>query len=462
MKIINELHIEKVALGGYGIGYHDGKAIFVPYTAIGDVVDVQVSRIRKDYMFAKPVNFVTRSPDIGSETCESFGEVNACGGCDWLMLDYSAQLRYKDNLLQELFGTVAAMPRPHSIVPSPEQRNYRNKVYMPVGKGKDGLAFGIFERWTHRIVPHTHCAINPPAFDTLALRTAQICAKAGVVPYDEAKHSGTLRHIGIRGNRDGSSLLLVLVTRGSKLPFSNLLVKQLTAEFPSLCGIIQNINRERGNVILGEEEKILHGVPYIFDELAGHRFRIHYRSFWQVNSFTADNIISAMAKMLRSGSTVIDAFSGCGAIGICLANKAKQVLCIEENEAATADGEDNAVLNDAANVGFICAKVEDALPALLVASPEGNPVLQEVPDCIVMDPPRAGVQKPALDAIISSGVKRVIYLSCSPMTLLRDIKYLCEAGAYTVKEIRPFDMFPQTWHIETLVMLDKADTASGD
>lgn len=319
---------------------------------------------------------------------------------------------------------------------------------MPVGADSAGLIFGIYARWSHQIVPHEECQLHPPIFDQIARRCLAIMSQTGVRPYSEFSHTGTLRHIGFRCSRDCKQVMLILVTRSGKLPFTQLLVKQLTAEFPTLTGIVQNINRERGNVILGREEKLLFGNPWLTDELAGLRFNLNYKSFWQVNTATLELIIAHLKTRIQPGETLYDAFSGLGALGLSLASVAEQVLCIEENPSAVADGELNMDQNEIANAGFLCAPVEDALPTLLAPS-ENTPQ----PGTIILDPPRSGVRQPALEALIAARIPRILYLSCSPMTLRRDLKILLESGLYQIQSIQPFDMFPHTWHVETLVEL---------
>ena len=450
------IKIEKFALGGYGLGFHGDKAVFVPQTVPGDELEVRLQRERKDTAFASPIRFIRRGGGVHTVDCEAFAATNPCGGCDWLMLDYQAQLEAKTALIRELFHPLAPGLDIPGVVASPLQANYRNKTFMPVGPGDGGLSFGIFARWSHQIVPHRRCHLHPPLFDTIAQRCLELCQKAGVKPYDEVSHTGILRHLGIRANRDQSSVLLILVTRGAKLPFSNLIVKQITTEFPAICGVVQNINRERGNVILGPEEKLLYGNPWLFDDLAGLRFRMHYRSFWQVNPGTAELIIARIKSQLRGNEVLFDAYSGIGSLGLALAGNAEKVLCIEDCVEAAADGEVNAALNDIANVDYLCARVEDALPALL--SPEtGTPV--RAPGAIILDPPRSGVNPAALKAIRDTRIPRVFYLSCAPMTLARDLKILLAEGAYRLESVQPFDMFPQTWHIETLAVLKRADDA---
>lgn len=451
MKHIEKLQIEKHALGGYGLGFSAGKAIFVPYTHPGDEVDVLLVKERKDIAFGRVQSYRLRSQMPPQGLCASFGPEKACGGCDWQDISYASQLRFKHELLSELFQGAGFEETVKPFIPSPVDFHYRNKVFMPIFADDGGLNFGIYERGTHRVIPHITCRIHPPIFDTLALRAIQLCQQAGVLPYKEKDHTGHLRHIGIRINSDESQMLLILVTRSARLPFSGLLAKKLSEEFPNLVGIIQNINREKGNVILGDEEKLLWGKSYLRDTLFDKHFRVQYKSFWQVNIQTTQLIIQYLKKHIEPGCTLFDVFSGCGSLGISLADKTRQTICIESNPAAAADGEVNATRNSVENLGFLCARAEDALPALV-----SDPSLNIPPLNIIIDPPRSGCLPSVLQAIIDSKANKVLYLSCSPITLVRDLKILIEGGHYRLSKIQPFDMFPQTWHIEALAVLEKS------
>lgn len=236
---------------------------------------------------------------------------------------------------------------------------------------------------------------------------------------------------------------MVLVTRSGKLPFSKILVKQITEEFPQISGIVQNINRVRGNVILGTEEKLLWGEPWLLEELAGLKFRVSYNSFWQVNSGILEKVVEVLKERVDSQTTVFDLYSGLGALGLSLAADVKKVLCVEDNPQAVVDGDFNLKENGIGNAGFLRAKVEEVLPKLLESD-------EEKPNTVILDPPRSGVRQPVLDALLAARIPRIFYLSCSPMTLRRDLKFLLDSGLYELKLIQPFDMFPHTWHVENL------------
>lgn len=446
MKQIFGLTISKLALGGFGLGFSEGKAIFVPYAAPGDVVDVLITHQRKDHAFGKITGFSAQGHGKVEPGCEAFGGELPCGGCDWLMLSYETQLKAKQTLVTELFSPFVDKAVIHPTLASPNAKHYRNKVFMPVGKARESgkITYGIFSRWTHSIVPHTACQNHPPVFDSIAKAIMEFCEKAGVMPYNEAQHRGQLRHLGFRSSRDGKSILVILVTLSGKLPFSNLLVKKLSEQFPEIKGIVQNINRERGNVILGSETKLLYGVDHIFDTLSDLQFRISYRSFWQVNIPTMENILCSIRTAIMPQSVVLDAFCGIGAIGLSLASEIQQLILLEELPEAIEDARSNADLNGIDHVQFYTGTFQELLPQV---------VENHHPDTVILDPPRSGASAESLQLIIDKRIGRIIYLSCAPMTLARDLKILL-SGGYALKSLQSFDMFPNTWHIECLAILD--------
>lgn len=433
------LEIQKIALGGMGLGFHENRAIFVPFTAIGDSVEIKLIRTKKDHAFGRVIRYLKRPEGVVEPDCSAFGEPKNCGGCDWLMLSYSKQLEYKKQLLGELFQDYPKLEIA-PIAASPQIRHYRNKVYLPVGERH----YGIYARRSHDIVAHERCQNHPPLFDEIAQELFSLCQKAKVAAYHEATHSGTLRHIGLRCNHDHSQVLVILVTRTARLPFSQSIVRALTQRFPMITGIIQNINRHKTNVILGEEDKLLFGAYHLQDKLAGLRFDVHYRSFWQVNSGTIQSILQELNSRIAPGKRLIDAYCGSGSIGIALAENALEVIGIEENPEAVENARSNATLNSVSNARYIAGKCEEILPELLNEYPA---------DSIILDPPRAGVDSAALQGIIQAKIPEIWYLSCSPLNLKRDIRLLI-AGGYILKSLASFDMFPNTWHIEALARLE--------
>lgn len=437
---IEHLKIEKIAMGGMGLGFHDDKAIFVANTAVGDTVDAQIYLNKKDHAFAKVTKYLERGPGVIPSGCEAFEADEPCGGCDWLMLDYHTQLQYKDILLRELFKDQLDVYG--GMEASELDRNYRNKVFMPVGL----QSYGIYARYSHSIVPHERCLNHPPVFDDIAGTLMQLCQKAKVEPYNELDHSGCLRHIGLRCNRDQSEILLILVCRSARLPFSKTIVHGITSAFPQICGIVQNINRDKTNVILGKEDKLLYGKSYLNDILSDIRFEINYKSFWQINSGCMEKILCAMRAWVKPDYKVIDAYCGIGAIGLGIAGEISELLGIEEIPEAVQDAKKNAENNGFDRAKYVCGKFEQKFEELNATF---------TADCIILDPPRSGVPESSLWNIRKAGIPRIIYLSCSPMSLARDLKILMHDGRYNLLSLSGFDMFPNTWHIETLAVLEK-------
>lgn len=437
------IKIEKIGNRGYGIGYMDGRTIFVPYTIPGDEVEIELVHIRRDIAFAKLKSFISHSKNYRPPGCEAFGMPLLCGGCDLLSCNYESAIELKSGLLSEMF--FGYQEHYHGFVASPQPYYYRNKVFMPLATIDKKPVCGIYERYTHRVVPHKKCLLQAEIFDSVCTELLSICTKSGIEAYDEHNQKGHLRHIGLRISSDGSQLLLVLVSKSKRLPFSKLLVKHLVDLFPNICGIVQNIQREATNVILGDEELILWGNDYLIDSLGKYSFRINYRSFFQINSATTALMYDYVKEHIPAGSKVIDAYSGIGSIGIYIAEKADRVLAIEDNPAAVKDAKHNAGLNNVTNISFACAKVEDYLK---------SPDIEKDYDTIIFDPPRKGLEPEIITSVALTGIKKIVYISCNPMTQRRDIVRFTEIG-FKLISFKGFDMFPHTWHIESVAILSR-------
>ncbi|MBM4403504.1 MAG: 23S rRNA (uracil(1939)-C(5))-methyltransferase RlmD [Candidatus Cloacimonetes bacterium] len=437
------IRIRKLCLNGFGIGYHEGKTVFVPNAIPGDLIEVEVTQTKTAILYAQPKAICEPAPQRISPECEAFAHPGHCGGCDWLMLPYAEQLRVKHELFAEVIvqsGFRCPIP---DVSPSPTRRHYRNRSYLPVTQTDKGITFGMYERWSHRVVPHQTCQLHPPLFDEIGRAVMAWAEKAKVKPYNELTHTGDLRHLGFRISTEDGSVLLILVTRTARLPFSNLLIKSLCDRFPQITGIIRNINRQPGNTILGREDKLLWGKDYLHDRILNISLRVHYRSFLQVNGGSAARMYEHIGSLIGRNDTVIDAYCGIGSITLTVAGSANQVTGIEEVAEAVDDARINATANHITNASFLCATVADALPAL-IRSKRFN--------TIIFDPPRKGLEPGIIESIDPTQITRIIYVSCQPMTLIRDLKLLRERG-YELQQIRLFDMFPQTWHTEAVALL---------
>lgn len=435
---IKNLKIEKMVFRGYGLGFHNSSPIFVRNCVAGDIVDVQIIHKKKDVQFADVIKVVEASTARVKPMCAEF---ETCGGCDWQQIDYPMQLKFKEDIIREIFGRIH--PEIIEIQASPKINGYRNKMFLPVSIESGIPIAGMFAKQSHRVVPHFNCNLQPEFFDELVEDILKYMKAAKVSVYDEKSGKGLVRHIGIRYGFNTDDLMVVLVTKSRKLPFSNQLIRILTDKYPNLKGIVLNINPTNTNVILGNDEKIIYGENSITEKIGEKLYKIHYRSFFQVNSGLTEKLYEFVKEQVKAGDKVIDAFSGAGTIGIYLSDRAEKVFCIESNTNAHADAKHNGEVNKAKNCEFICGNVEDVLPQLVV---------KEEPDLIVFDPPRKGLEADTIEKIAL--IPKIVYVSCNAMTQKRDIERLLKRG-YKIKLIKPFDMFPHTYHMENVIVLEK-------
>ena len=437
--IIKNLEIKKVVFRGLGLGFDEDGAIFVDNAYPGDILDVETFRSKGKTRFAR-INKVIEPAEIRQQaTCEAFG---TCGGCDWLDIDYSAQLHLKQEIMEEVLGNMGTID---PIIGSDTPEHYRNKSFMPVSQIDDKPIIGIFQKRSHDVIEHSDCKIQPKIYDEIAAEFIQYAIASKLKVYNEKNQKGTLRHLGFRRSEANGEIILVLVTRSRKLPFTNQLINRMKEKFPQVVGIIQNINPTNGNVILGDSEKILFGQDYLTEKIEHVSFKLNYRSFFQINHSTTTKLYDYIKAQIGADETVMDAYSGVGTIGIFLAEQAKKVIGVESVETAVEDAKKNVELNNLDNCFYQVGLVEDKLAEICS---------NETLDTIIFDPPRKGLEPKIIAVLAENPVKKIIYVSCNPMTQKRDLELLLQVG-YKIEKIQPFDMFPQTWHIENIVVLTK-------
>ncbi|MCD6177519.1 MAG: 23S rRNA (uracil(1939)-C(5))-methyltransferase RlmD [Candidatus Cloacimonetes bacterium] len=439
MRIIKELKIEKLVYKGLGLGFENSNPVFVSNAVPEDVLDVQIISTRRQVSFGKIENIVKSSPKRIEPNCEVFGK---CGGCDWLNISYEDQLSYKQEIVEEIFQNIE-IGKINKIIASSKEP-YRNKSFFPVAK-KDGKPItGMFESRSHNVIPHKSCKLQPPLFDDICEKVISYIEASKMQVYNERNHSGNIRHIGIRYAEKTNEIIVVLVTRNRKIPFSRQLERILLEAYPNIVGIIQNINPEKTNVILGDDEKILFGRDFINEQIEKTKFKLNYKSFFQVNTKQAEKMYKFVKQAISEDSNVIDAYCGVGSIGLYLADKIAKVIGIENNVKAVQNAKDNAKLNKIDNCEFVAGYAEIELPKIL----KDHKI-----DTIIFDPPRKGLEQRIIDNI-PSDIKKIIYISCDPMTQVRDVKLMMEKG-FVPKEMQPLDMFPHTYHIENIVILER-------
>lgn len=439
------LEITDVTNEGSGVGKYEGMAVFVPLTAVGDIAKVKILKVKKSYAYGKLTELISESENRIENNCPHFSK---CGGCAFRHIGYKAECELKYNKVYETvkrLGGVDLKPKP--ILFDGDER-YRNKAQYPVAQNGN---VGFYAFHSHRIIECSDCLLQPPIFSKITDVVTEWIKGNDISIYDEEKHKGLLRHIYIRKAEVTNEIMVTLVINGDSLPFSEPLCERLK----SVCGedlksIQLNINRDNTNVILGKECKTLYGEDYINDILCGVKVRLSPLSFYQVNHTMAEKLYAKAKEYANpKGKTVIDLYCGAGTIGLSMANDAKSIIGVEVIPQAIEDAKFNAKANGIDNARFICADASVAAKKLASEKVKS--------DVVIVDPPRKGCAKEVIE-IIANNFKpeRVVYVSCDPATLARDIKIFSELG-YKLKEYTPADLFPRTSHTECVALISKGD-----
>lgn len=431
---------------GEGVARHLGFAVFVDGALPGDEVLARVVEVKKNYARARLLRVLKASPHRVTPGCPVFGR---CGGCQLQHMAYGEQLRWKARLVRDALARIGHLGdvEVHDTLAAPRLWHYRAKALFPAGPGPRGLAVGLYERGTHRIVEIESCPVQHPLNNQVLAACRDLVLRYGYPPYDQATGSGLIRHLLARTGTATGQAMAGLVATGD-LPRGRLFARELMRRVPALKSVVLNINSRRTNVILGEETRVLGGRPHIEDRLGDLFFRVSARSFFQVNPQQALALyLQAVAWAELTGEeTVLDAYSGTGTITLFMARGARRAIGIEEVPEAVADARRNASLNGLVNVEFLRGRVEEVL-----ASPRGRTLRAGV---VVLDPPRAGAQDAALRAVARLAPRRIIYVSCNPATLARDLALLRDHG-YRTLAVQPVDMFPHTTHVEAVARLER-------
>lgn len=438
------LTVYALAYGGEGIAKHEGIVVFIPEAIPGDTLRVRLVQVKQKFARAECLEVLTPAPDRLAPFCP---QANACGGCTWQHLAYPAQLEAKrlfvENTLLHL-GRLKGVEVPPTLKAAP-QAGYRHKIQIPFQAGPDGLRAGFFAKQSHDVVPIDDCPIQPPLGNRIFRAVRELAAEYGYSGYDEAVHAGQLRHLVIRLSLSEREALAVLVTAPRDLPRLAEFAAELRRRVPELAGVLQNVNSEKTNVILGREFRTLSGRNHLYETVKGLRYRISAESFFQVNPHQlpalSDAVLAAAA--LTGHETVVDLFCGVGALTLELARRARWTVGIETAKSSIEDARANALLNNLAGVEFLCADAGAG-----VAQLRGKRLH---PDVVVLDPPRKGCEPALLDALAAWRPKRIVYVSCNPVTLARDLARL--GRTYRVAAVQPIDLFPHTYHVESVASL---------
>ena len=438
--------VEGYSSEGLGIVRLDGAVVFVPQAVRGETIDLKITKVMKTAAAGVIVKIHKPSPDRAAPECPYYGQ---CGGCDFQHLTYPEELRAKRQRVQDALTRLGgADVQVEEILGAKNPLHYRNKSQYPVGA--DG-AIGFYRARSHQVVPVKRCLIQPEAADKTAAAVGEWMRRYKIPAYDETAGRGLVRHIYVRVNQKGESLCCVVIN-GKQAPREPELAAYVCAAVPHTVGVLVNSNTKRGNVILGEKYRTLWGRDFLMDTLCGLAFKLSVPSFYQVNRDQAEVLYGrALAYAGLTGTeTVLDLYCGIGTITLCLAKRAKRVIGAEIVPEAIRDAEENAARNGIENADFFCGDAADVAARL-----EGEGLR---PDVVTVDPPRKGLAPQVIASIAAMGPERVVYVSCDPATLGRDVKLFAQAG-YALTRACAVDMFPGTRHVETVALLARQAAA---
>ena len=428
---------------GQGIAKVDGCVVFVPNAIVGETCKIRIEKAQKTWATGKIVEILEKSPHRKQRQCPLS---SSCGGCDFWHMDYEEETRLKaDRVLQALnrIGgeTLTEMP----ILSAPTCTSYRNKAQYPVSQKKDRVFAGFYKAGTHQVVENHRCLILPEETDRVKKIVIDYVNQFGITAYDEETHKGLLRHIYVRRGAVSGQVLVCLVVNGRKLPHIEDLIERLQT-VPGFTSLVLSVNTKKGNTVLGDDFITLYGPGYIEDTLCGLTFRLSPRSFYQVNHHQAQRLYEAAIAQaqITKDDLVLDLYCGVGTITLAMAKAAGNVIGVEVVEQAVADAKENAQRNGIENAEFFCG---DAGKAALELEAKGI-----IPDVIVVDPPRKGLNADTIEALSKMSPRRIVYVSCDPATLARDVALLKEKG-YTLQSAQAADLFPRCSHVESIVCL---------
>lgn len=444
------LTIEDITSEGEGIGRVDGFALFVKDTIMGDVAKVKVIKLKKTYGYARLLEIVEPSPYRVEPKCKLSRK---CGGCQIQHCNYEKQLEYKQKKVMDCLtriGKLSDVPM-EPIMGMDEPYYYRNKAQFPVGKDKDGnIVIGFYAGRTHSIIDTSHCFIQDPVNEKLIRIIRDFLEEYKIEPYDETTGKGLVRHILTRVGFTTGEIMVCLILNGTKLPHREILIDRL-CKIKGMTSITINVNTQRTNVILGKEILPLWGQNYITDYIGEVKYQISPLSFYQVNPIQTKKLYETALQYagLNGNEIVWDIYCGIGTISLFLAQKAKQVYGVEIVPEAIEDAKRNAKINEIRNAEFFVGAAEDVLPKKYEESR-----WEMRADVIVVDPPRKGCDEALLQTVVQMEPERVVYVSCDPATLARDLRYMEDHG-YKVKRVRCCDMFGHSVHVETCCLLSR-------
>lgn len=440
------LEITDITSEGNGVGRADGMAVFIPETAVGDIIEARIVKVLKNYAYGKVEKIVKPSADRIEIDCKYFPK---CGGCSLRHISYDSELKIKEKFVYDAFtriGNINTEFLPILGCDLPDK--YRNKAQYPVGTVNNKLVYGFYAKRSHRIISGSECKLLPDIFDHIASDVIEFALQNNIKGYDENTGRGLLRHIFIRqGFHSKEIMVCFVVTKALAIKFTRL-CEVLTEKYQDIKSIVMNINPENTNVILGKKTVTLWGKNEIQDIMCGNKINISPEAFYQVNTNQAEKLYAVAANLadFKGNEILLDLYCGAGTIGLSMASKVKKLIGVEIIPQAVKNAMENARSSNIFNSEFICS---DAGKAAAKLKESGI-----IPDIIILDPPRKGCDNLTLDSVLQMNPKKIIMVSCNPATAARDCSYLCQNG-YIAEKIQSVDMFPRTIHVETVCLLSK-------
>jgi 23S rRNA (uracil1939-C5)-methyltransferase len=447
-KDLVKLEISDLAYGGKSVAKLDGLVVLVRAGIPGDIVKAEITKKKSNFAEARILEIIKESDLRTKPACSHFG---LCGGCSWQDLKYGEQLKFKTKQVKESLRHIGGFSDSpiQDALGSDEIFYYRNKMEYAFALGPNQqLILGLHpkERFD-QVFDLKECFLQSEKANLIVEFVRNFAKAKNLIPYDLKVRSGFLRFLAIREGKNTDMTMVNLVTNKGEFPFKDEFSSGLLSNFPTVKSVVRNINSKLANIAIGEEEQLLAGEKTITEKLGKFKFEISSNSFFQTNTRQAEKLYEAVLNMadLQGNESVLDLYCGTGTISIFLSQNAKKVIGVESLEESVKNAQRNAELNDITNCEFICGEVKKALAEIETD--------KQIPDLVVVDPPRAGLHRHVVKSLLNLKSPKIIYVSCNPSTLARDLKILCEEH-YQLEKVQPIDMFPHTYHIETVVKLN--------
>ncbi len=429
---------------GMGVCKIDGFPVFVANALKGETAEIKIVKVNSSFAFGRLIEIKDKSPYRKEPICDHFSE---CGGCNLMHMDYQMQLNFKKYRTKQTLRKLGKIET--SVKDAVGMLNpyyYRNKAVIPFGEENGKMIAGLYRKRSHDIIDMKRCYIMPKVTSDIVKFMKNVFEELNIPAYNETIGVGVIRHLIIRNSHKFDDISVTIVTLTPKLPKKEIIVKKLTSRYNRVVSVVHNFNPDNTNVILGKKSKVLFGEDFIRDEINGVQFKISHRSFYQVNPAQTEEMYKKALEYadLTNNEVIIDAYCGIGTIGLSAAKYARVVLGVDVVKSAIADAAENAAFNNIKNAKFVAGKAEDVIQQW-----RNYDV-----DVLFVDPPRKGCDRSFLETVVAMDIPKIVYISCNVSTLARDLNFLQSQG-YEVLEATPFDMFPQTSHIEVVTKIRK-------